>query len=310
MRRIFTNSLLCLAAGASACSVPDYLVPTELPPFAGVRFINAVPDSAGTNGMIFRFVDITENNMHYRIAFRNLPSNNVSTQIQYKGSREGNRHFRIFLDDEAQAIASTVVKDTTVTLVRQRNYTAMMWGNGRSAATAPDAMRLSFWEEGVADPGAGKIALRVINTTSNAIDAWVYTGTTAPALTSAPTWDAVPPYSPSSYVVVDSGTYRYQVKNDAAATVLFTNTVVMTGTVPTCGGGLTPTAINPSGCPPGQPADIEAIPGTKVSGSAVTGIVFPRSTAGSRAPQAAAFQSPAISYMWDRRPPRICDPYC
>jgi hypothetical protein len=53
----------------------------------------------------------------------------------------------------------------------------------------------------------------------------------------------------------------------------------------------------------GAPAtiDIEALPGTTIAGSAVTGIYFPASVAGSRAAQ---FAAPGVSFMWDRRPPR------
>ncbi len=53
----------------------------------------------------------------------------------------------------------------------------------------------------------------------------------------------------------------------------------------------------------GAKLDISSVPGTTVAGSAVTLIVFPRSTAGSKAPQTAAFQIPAGSFVWDRRPP-------
>jgi hypothetical protein len=307
MRRFVKLSLVCVAAAASACSTPDLVVPTEVLPYAGVRFINAVPDSSGAFGMDFRFIDIVESNAHFRIAFRNSPTGVVSTQIQYKGAREGTaRRFRIFLDDTLQSIATTVIKDTTVNLVSGHNYTAMMQGNGRSAATAADAMRLSFWEEDVAAPAAGRIALRVINTTSNAIDVWAYTGATAPATA---TWAAVPAYSRSAYVEVDSGTYSYQVRNAGVGTNLFNVTTVPVGEVATCSGqpASAKTATNPSGCPANQPTDIEPLPGTKVAGTALTGVVFPRSVAGSRAPN---FTTPAITYMWDRRPPRLCEPYC
>src|SRR3954447_912137 len=114
MRRFVKLSLLCLAAGAGACSTPELEHPTEVLPYAGVRFINAVPDSSGAFGMDFRFVDLLESNAHFRIAFRDNPSaasGGISSQIEYKGAREGARHFRIFLDDTLQAIASTVVKD-------------------------------------------------------------------------------------------------------------------------------------------------------------------------------------------------------
>ena len=310
MRRLVKLSLLCLAAGASACSTPELVHPTEVLPYAGVRFINAVPDSSGAFGLDFRFVDSLESNAHFRITFRNTPSGTppVSTAIQYKGARQGQRRFRIFLDDTLQSIASTAVKDTTVTLVKEHNYTAILWGNGRSAATAADAMRLSFWDEDVTVTGA-KVKLRVINATSTAIDVWAFTGATAPALTSLPTFDNVAPYSRSAYVEVDSGSFTYQVRNDGAAAVLFANTAVLPGQVPTCSGRPAGeyTATNPSGCPTGQKADIEALPGTKVGGSAVTGVVFPPSVVGSRAAQ---FATAGITYMWDRRPPRICDPYC
>lgn len=297
MRRIYKFSLLCIAAGASACSLPDVVIPTETLPYAGVRFINAVPDSAGAFGMDFRFVDLVESNAHFKIAFRNLPSNNISAQIQYKGAREGSRRFRIFLDDTIPAITSTVVKDSIVNLVKAKNYTAMLWGNGRS--TGADAMRLNFWEEDVTPPAATKIKLRVINATNAAIDVRAYVGTAAAAQAGAPTWPALAPYSVSSYIEVDSTAYMYNVRAAGAATNLFGDVAAMVGTVANCSG--LPCKVN-------EKADIEAAPGTRVAGSAVTGIVFPRSTAGSRTPQTAAFQVPAITFMWDLRPPRTCDP--
>lgn len=297
MRRFHKLSMLCMAASAAACSMPDVVIPTEALPYAGVRFINAVPDSAGAFGMDFRFVDIAESNAHYRIGFRNLPtSQGVSSQIEYKGAREGNRHFRIFLDDTIPSIASTVVQDGNITLVKGHNYTAMMWGYGRS--TGADKMQFSFWEEDVAEPAAGKVKLRVINATNAAIDVRAYKGTSAATQTGAPTWAAVPAYTASSYVEVDTTAYMYNVRAAGGATNLFSDVRAILGAPPSCSGVT---------CTTGQKADIDAAPGTRVSGSAVTGIVFPASTPGSRAAQ---FSSPGITYMWDRRPPRTCDPYC
>src|SRR3954464_9937803 len=160
MRRIVQFSLLGLAAGLSACSTPDLVHPTEILPYAGVRFINAVPDSAGAFGLDFRFVDLLESNAHFRMTFRGAPTTtlpNVPTAIQYKGAREGNRQFRIFLDDTLQSVASKVLKDTIVALTQQHNYTAMLWGNGRSTAatfagSGGDKMALNFWEEDVTAP--------------------------------------------------------------------------------------------------------------------------------------------------------------
>lgn len=300
MRRIVTISLLGLAAGLGACSTPDLVHPTDDPLYAGVRFINAVPDTAGAFGLDMRFVDLIESNAQYRVTFRNTPSANkapttdVSTAIQYKGARQGNRHFRIFLDDTLQAAASTVLKDTSVDLLTQHNYTAMLWGNARSAAGAADAMHLSFWEENEPLPQAGKVKLRVINTMGRSIDVWAFpTGGTVPVTA---TWAAVAPYSASTYVEVDSGSYTYRV--DTAGVAVFSDRTAMLGATPTC---------DNQACQPGQNADIEAAPGTRVEGSAISGIVFPQSVAGSKA---APFTSAAITFVWDIRPKRSCDPYC
>jgi len=274
MRHFYKLSLVCLAAGAaSACATPDTIVKTEDIPTAGVRFINAVPD---TNAMDFRFVDIVESNAHYNIGFRNGPSTvggvTGSAQIEYKNARAGSRHFRIFLSDPNQAVASTVLQDQTVTLEAGKLYTAMMWGNARAGQ-----MKFVFYEEVVPDPGT-QVGLRVINATSGAVDVRTYASTAT--LPTTATWANVAPYTRSSFV------------NSAPSQIKFNAQPV--------GGG---TAIFDALALIGAPAtvDIEALPGTTVAGSAVTAIVFPASVAGSKA---SSFAAPGVSFMWDRRPPR------
>jgi hypothetical protein len=235
MRRFVKLSLLCLVAGAGACSTPELEHPTENLPYAGVRFINAVPDSAGSFGLDFRFVDLLESNAHYRITFRNSPASNIPSAIQYKGAREGNRQFRVFLDDTLQSIASKVLVDMTVPLVKEHNYTAMLWGNGRSASTTAagaggDKMALSFWDEDVTITTAGKIKLRVINATSAPIDVYTFVGSTVPG---TPTWAAVPAYSKSAYVEVDSGSYNYQIRAAGGVTALVATSAMIAGHVAT-----------------------------------------------------------------------------
>ncbi|HET9426553.1 MAG TPA: DUF4397 domain-containing protein [Gemmatimonadaceae bacterium] len=298
MRRKYMLPLLCIAAGVTACSTPDVLVPTEDPLFAGVRFINAVPDTGAAYGLNMHFVDRVESNFHYHIGFRNGPTTQgVAAQVQYKGAREGSRLFKVFLDDTVQAVAQTVLAEQTVTLTKGHNYTAMMWGNARS--TGADAMRLDFWEETVADPGAGKVALRVINATGSPIDVRAYTGTATVVQTGTPTWAAVPAYSASNYVIMDTTAWRYNVRAAGGATNLFADVQALQGVTPTCSN---------VACKTGEKPDIDAAPGTRVSGSAVTGIVFPASVAGSRATQ---FSTPGLAFTWDRRPAvRICDPLC
>lgn len=293
MQRISRLSVLCLGAAVtmSACA-PEEVIPTENIPTGGVRFINAVPDSSGAFGMDFRFVDQVESNAHFRISFRNTPATSGSgaaavvgaSTAQYKGARAGNRNFRIFLNDTLQAIASKVVRDSSLTVTAGENQTVMMWGEGRTGS-----MKMTVIRENVADPGA-KVALRIINATGAAIDASPYLSSgTAPA---TPVWANVPAYSVSSYVLVDPGQYRYTVRTPGTATTLFNDQLALVGAAASSTAGAA------------GKLDIEPLPGTTVAGSAVTMIVFPRSTAGARTPQTAAFQVPAGAFVWDRRPPR------
>src|ERR1043166_879799 len=136
MRRIQSLILAGLVGvGVSACQ-PDTIINVPNAPTAGVRFINAVPDTAGAFGLDFRFVDITENNAQYRVGFRNGPTSSspfVSQLIQFKPAAAGARHFKIFYDDTLQTIAAQTAADTTVTLAANTNYSAILWGNARSA---------------------------------------------------------------------------------------------------------------------------------------------------------------------------------
>jgi hypothetical protein len=286
-------SLICLAVGIAGACKPDEVISTENIPTAGVRFINAVPDTGAAYGLDFRFVDLAESNAQFRVPFRNNPATSgsganavtASTQIQYKPARAGSRHFRIFLSDSSQAVASVVLKDSTINIEAGKNYTVMLWGNARS--TGADKMKLSVWEEAVADPAA-QVALRVINATTSPIDASQYVSTgTAPA---TPTWANLAPLTASTYVTVPPAQFRFNVKPAGGATALFSDALALIGAAAT--------------------VDIEALPGTTVAGSAVTAIIFPRSVAGSKAPQASSFQVPAVSFMWDRRPTRSCSPLC
>ena len=281
MRRSFQLSMLCLAVGAaSACSTPDKIVATENIPTAGVRFINAVPD---TNAMDFRFVDIVESNAQYKIGFRNGPATSggvtASAQIEYKNTRAGQRHFRIFLSGTTADIATFVLKDTTVTIEAGKLYTAMMWGTARTGG-----MKLVFYEETIPDPGT-LVGLRVINTTGTAIDVRTFASTgTLPA---APTW-SVNALTRSSFVTSAPSQVRYNVQPAGGGAVLVPEALALIGAPPSSSAG---TAT----------LDIEALPGTTVAGSAVTAIIFPASVAGSNAAQ---FAAPGMSFMWDRRPPR------
>jgi hypothetical protein len=296
MRRISQLALLCTAAGlVNGCKL-DELVNSPNIPTAGVRFINAVPDTGGAFGMDFRFVDIVESNAHFRIAFRNNPQTSggvtASTGIQYKNAQAGSRHFRIFLDDTLQSIASVVLKDSTLNLEADHRYTVLLWGNARS--TGIDKMRLTVIDETEPDP-ASQVALRVINATGSALDVSQYPS--AGGVPATPTWANVGAYSISTYVKTAPAQIRYNVQPAGGGTPLFSDALALIGQ---------PIGTQTAGCTVG--VDCDVLPGTTVAGSAITAIIFPRSVAGSKAPQ--GFTTPQASFMWDRRPPRACSAGC
>jgi hypothetical protein len=288
MRRILQLSIFCVAAGIVSACKPSEVTTVDPPSTAGVRFINAVPDTGAAFGLDFRFVDIVENSAAFRIGFRDNPQTSggvtASSAIQYKFAEAGNRHFRIFLDDTIQSIASTVLKDSTVSLTAGHNYTFLLWGNARS--TGSDKMKLTVIDE-TEQPGS-QVSLRVINTTGAAIDASQY-ATSVPA---TPTWANIPAYSISAYQKIAPAQVKFNVKPAGGTTSLFTDITALIGQ---------PVGTATSGCVVGTDCDV--IPGTTVPGSAVTLIVFPPSVAGSKA---ANFATAGGSFMWDVRPPRQC----
>jgi hypothetical protein len=302
MRRNSGLSALCLAAvlAVTACK-PDEVIATPDIPTAGIRFINAVPDTSGAFGMDFRFVDLVENSSTFRAVFRNniVTTGGVpaSTLVQFRPARAGQRRFAIFLNDTLQSLASVKLKDSTLTLEAGKLYTAILWGNARGNAPA---MRLSIIEENVADPGSN-VAVRVINATSEPIDVRHYlANATAPA---TPAWANVAPLSVSSYVTMAPSTtaarYRFNIRAAGGSTALPGITTDPTGLI----GNPASSTAGPAG-----KFDIPPTPGTDVAGSAISLIVFPRSVAGvPRIPQTAAFQANAASFVWDRRPPNCPD---
>jgi len=290
MQRITRLSILGLAAlaGMSACK-PESVIVTPAIPTAGVRFINALPDSTGSFGLDFRFLDIVENSTAFRVQFRNSPTTTsgvtAATSAQFRAAQAGSRRFAVFLDDTLQAIASTKLKDSTLTLEAGKNYTVILWGAARAGQ-----MKLSVINETVAEQPAGKVAVRVINATPTAIDVRRFvTGAAVPA---GATWSNVAGLSASSFVTADTGSISYNVQPAGGGTPLFADMIALLGAPASSSAGT------------GGKLDIEPLPGTRVAGSAVTLIVFPRSTAGARTPQTAAFAVPAGAFVWDKRPPR------
>lgn len=289
MRRIIPFSALCLAIGALGGCRPEEVIDSPVPPTAGVRFINAVPD---TGQMDFRPVDLVENVTFYNVGFRG------TNTLYYKNARAGTRHFKIFRTPDPNtsaatqlAVANTVVADLTgEELEANKRYTYILWGYSRPG-NAP-AMKVTRITDDPADPGA-QVAVRVINacvaglcgtSADGSVDARVFT--TAQTIGApAATFAASSQLTSSAYTNVATGTYTFDFRPAGSVT---------TGAGLASGTGPTGTA---------QTVDQEAIPGTTVAGSAVTAVLVPRSLAGSTA---TPFTTPGVIFLWDRRPPRTC----
>ena len=280
MRRIFQLSVLCLAAGVVVACAPEKVIQTDTPLTAGVRFLNVVPDTAGAFGMDFRPVDIVENSTFYAVGFRS------TTLFFYKNALPGLRHFKVFLDDSLASVASTVMADTTINLEAGKRYTFILWGFSRTGQSP--AMKLDVITDDPADPGT-QIALRTINACLPGICGGAANGVvdvrqypSAGPVPGPATWAAVPVMSFSSYVQTAPGGIKYNVTPAGGGAALFTDPTALAGVAGT--------------------VDITAIPGTTVAGSAVTGIVVPRSVAGSKA---TSITTPGMIFVWDRRPPYL-----
>jgi len=305
MRRSFQLSAIGFAAVVLGACHQDKSITDPIPPTAGIRFINAVPDTGAAFGLDFRFVDIVENSAAFRQPFRNVPvaSGGVtaSTGVEYKPTAAGiARHFKVFLDDTLQSLASIALIDSNGWVpTAHHNYTAILWGN----ATVAGSMKLIITDDDTLQAAAGKVKLRVINATGGAIDASEWCTGTAASCGAAPataTFANVGAYSIATYVVADTGVTKFRVANagayaactGSAATCLFADVTALGGAAASCDGAL---------CPAGQNPDILALPGTQISGSGITLVVFPKSIAGTRAAQ---FAAPGGSFVWDIRPPR------
>ena len=289
MRRILQLPMLGLAAGALFACKPEEVIETEQIPTAGIRFINAVPD---TGSMDFRPVDIVENTTFYNVTFRS------TSILYYKNARAGTRHFKIFRTPDLNkpaaeqiATASTVVADLADQVLEAgKRYTYILWGNARGNAPA---MRVTVITDDPADP-ATQVAVRVINacvpglcgaSADGNVDARVFTSSQT-INSPATTWTGVAPLSSAVYRNIATATgYTFDFRPAGGATA---------GAALASGTGQPGTA---------QTVDLDAIPGTNVAGSGISAILMPRSLAGSTA---ANFPNPGVTFVWDKRPPRTC----
>jgi hypothetical protein len=269
---------LFIAVVAIAGCGSDKVTDPGLPPLAGVRFINAVND---TSALDFRAID--------QIQF-----SPVANALAYRGSTEyqpteaKDRHFRVFVTSQNQAIASNPIDDETVTFAANSRYTLLLTGSART----PGSVKFTVINDDAAPiPTGNNIALRTGNRSAIAIDNYIVDSTVTP-VAGAPTIANVAPGALSAYITRATGKQASRVTPAGSATV----------------------SASQQG-PPAPATPVGAIPAAGVTspGSAFTVFYFPAGVAGSPLAPASGTAScagtapavtcnPTVVWFVDRQP--------
>ena len=267
---------LALAAFVLTACHDDSVSTNARPPLGGVRFINAVPDGGPVDIRMVDQVEWSANSVSgsttYGLPFR---AGTIHWATEAKA-----RHIRVFPTDSSLAITTQVLHDTTITIEANKNVTLMLVGS-RAAGGKVSFVLIDD------NPGAvtsAQVATRLVNAgsaTQPGNASGYITATTTSPLPASATFATVAPLSASPYLLRPTGSFAFQ------ATPSGSTTVIATGAAPA-----------------GAPADglIGVTAGANGGGSAFSAYLFPRSVAGTGAPQSAAFQVPAFVYFVDLVP--------
>lgn len=181
--RLTRLTTLFLSAIAIAGCGSDKITSPNFPPLAGVRWINAVSD---TGAIDVRAIDQVEfspvvNALAYTKGTEHQP-------VEAKA-----RHFRAFITSTNPAITSNPIVDTTITFAANQRYTVLITGAARSKVF------FVVIDDNPAAAASGQIAIRTVNASSGAIDAYVVDSTNSP-VTGPATAANVAPRTASAYV--------------------------------------------------------------------------------------------------------------
>lgn len=263
--RLSRLALLAIAFAAVGACGKDNVTDPSLPPLAGVRFINGLADSSSVDVRMIDQVPFSFEAVQ-NIAFR---SGTEHQPVEAKA-----RHIRVFPNSFNPAITSAYMVDTTITFAANSRYTLLL------TRETPTKVHLVVISDDAPAAAAGQIAVRAVNASTGAIDAYVVTSTSDPATPPA-TAANVAPFTASNYISRATG--------NAAVRV----TAAGSGTVSASAAGPTATAPAPNQLPAAA---------VNSAGTAFSVYYFPRSVAGTSAPQTAAFTNPAVIWFVDRVP--------
>lgn len=269
MRFIRLLGLVGAAAALGACS-SDKLTNANFPPLAGVRFINAVPDTFNVD---LRAMDQVEwspeaNNVAFRGYTHHQP-------IEAK-----NRHFRVFTQpgdkNASPNNVSQVLADSTFTFEANKRYTLLLTGSARAGT-----VRFVLINDDLPSFDTTEVALRALNANgAGAVDVYL-AGVAAEALPPSPAFANVAANGASSYVTRATGDAHLRAYGAGDRATALAVAAAPAGVMPDPGSGLRPPA------------------GVRIGGTAYSVVYFPASVAGSPAQQ---FAAPGVVFMIDRNP--------
>ena len=250
-----------------ACDQEASITNVARPPLAFIRYVHAVPDFGPTD---FKFIDAVE----YSPSYANSSFRTVGI---YQGVRAGSRQWKVFRNSSNIAETQQVIAEGTTNFVAGQYYTILHTG----FASGTPAQTIVLIEDNRPDVVAGSVHWRSVNAIVGLTNQDVYVGNPASGGTIAAT--NVAPGGASAYAARATGTFTIH----TAATG---TTVSLASGTPFAGVAGT-TAVDPVG-------------GFNIAGTAFTAFHFPRSVAGTAAPQSAAFANPVVTMIVDRQPPR------
>jgi hypothetical protein len=271
--------LLAVAALASvACQTDDgALKPTEIPPLAFVRYINALPDTLATT---VRFIDQVEFTPQTFVAvpFRGLGGGN------YQGAQAGNRSFKVFTyqivnSNLAPAAGNTVELGAATHNFEAGKYYTVIF-NGFARAGGSPAKQIQIIEDPVPTPTTD-LSVRAMHAGAGIGNVDVYlTATTTTAISGAPAVSGLAFGAASPYASRPTGAFAVRVTAAGSTTPLIS-------------------AAAPAGV--AGTSTVNPIGGATIPGSVITAVAFPASVSGS---PAAASANPTVLFFIDRQPPR------
>jgi hypothetical protein len=260
---------LGLGALAVAGCQKDEVTRSNPPALAAVRYMNVLPD---TGNVDIRMMDQTAwtayaNNLQFRQVTEYMPTEAKARPI------------RVFATSTNPAITSVPLLDQTITFEAGKRYTVMLVGSTRT-----NTDRFVVLTDDI--PACNNnVAIRAINLggTTAALDLFLAAASGDPQ-PATPTFSNVAPLAASNYATKAPGATHVRIANTGSSTTALSGEIAA---APAAEAGKRPAAGSTSAC------------------SAFSAVAFPRTVAGSGAPQTAAFLSPAVVFFVDRTPSEV-----